>query len=374
MSAYQIGRYSSWLAASSAFSKLGAGRADVVHDLGPAVLEPLDERLPVGLAGDVVGVGALGLELPPDGGEGLDHLVLAVLHHGVVAVDHAGLLHLLGVHLLEPDAAVDRGAVDGARHRLPLERCVGEPGGPRGGGHGREPALAAGRLLAVVEDEQLAHQEELLGAGRGHHVGDLGDLGVVVGGVDLAAVDPTLLVAPRDEGPHGVARLVVEARGALVAGVVAVADADGLVGHALVGGPRGVAGPTRRVEGAEPPGRLAAARRREVGAGRRAVAPAGPCACVGEQSQDEEHCGDSGESPCRSHGFPLVALCAGVPGAFVRSLSAHNRCPPRTRAVRPHDGAHLAPPSVTVLQRGGCLRWSGAGRPVRTHGRRVAPR
>src|SRR5690606_15004842 len=69
--------------------------------------------------------------------------------------------------------------------------------------------------------------------------------------LDLAPVDAALLVAPVDERPHGVGHLVVETGRRCVAGVVAVADDDRVVGDADIGGAGRVSRAARRREVAE---------------------------------------------------------------------------------------------------------------------------
>jgi hypothetical protein len=169
-------------------------------------------------------------------------------------------------------------------------------------GDRRQLALDAHGLLAAVEHPALAHEHEHpVVAGLGDGRGDLGGPGVVVVADDLPAVDAALLVAPLDHRHHGVRELLVEPRSRRVAGVVAVADRDRVIGHPGVRGPGSVARSARRFERPE---RLALAARSFSGrAGARPRHGAGgvgrPMVAAARSGEEPDN-GEAHDSRCRS--------------------------------------------------------------------------
>jgi hypothetical protein len=197
------------------------------------------ERRPVGLAED--GVRGLLHELVADLLHRFDLAVLLDERRRQVAVDDAGPLD--GVRVLLGEDALDAhrelvGRVRDRLHRAPLDHLVGPRDARLLRGDGEpgdvdQAALLAGGRPQVVRDRATADHGELLGARLGQTGLVFGDRRVVLGELDLAAVDAALLVAPGDERLAGVEHLLVQAGATGVPGVGHGAEADRAVLDAL---------------------------------------------------------------------------------------------------------------------------------------------
>ena len=165
-------------------------------------------------------------------------------------------------------------------------------------------------LHVLVTGEAVADEHEVLGACLLDHLRRVHQRGVIAVPDDLAAVDAAERVAPLDHGVHGVAELLVEARGGGVALVVAVTDRDRVVGDALLGRAGGVALAAGRLEVAEGVGRqsgLGRGGRLPVRGGRVVALPV--CRAAG-RDQQQAGCRDAPTGdPLVSHGG-----CVPLPG------------------------------------------------------------